>query len=86
MDQQGSPTGCTRHSAAQARLDASGGPYLGGEQLSAYDLALAPRLHHVFSALPALKVHISLQLPCRLRYCMNRSAGHHSYGAQAIHG
>ena len=40
----------------QEQLDASGGPYLAGERLSAYDLALAPRLHHIFSALPALKV------------------------------
>jgi glutathione S-transferase len=56
---------CGCLSAAQARLDASGGPYLGGEQLSAPDLALAPRLHHVFSALPALKV-LSSAAPTRL--------------------
>ena len=41
---------------AQERVAQSGGPYLQGDRLTALDLALAPRLHHIFTALPALKV------------------------------
>ena len=35
----------------------SSGPYLKGEDVSAGDLALAPKLHHMQVALKALKVH-----------------------------
>lgn len=33
-----------------------GGPYLQGTDISAQDLCLAPRLHHILTALPHLKV------------------------------
>ncbi len=59
-----------RLSAVKERLSAQGGgPYLQGEDISAQDMCLAPRLHHILTALPYLKVYVSIASviakPCR---------------------
>ena len=46
-----------RLSAVKERLiGREGGPYLQGPNISAQDMCLAPRLHHILTALPYLKV------------------------------
>ena len=66
LDYLGSPAGSDdlamqelqrRLSAVKERLTAKGGgPYLQGTDISAQDMCLAPRLHHILTALPYLKV------------------------------
>ena len=49
-----------RLAAVKERLSAQrAGPYLQGADISAQDMCLAPRLHHILTALPYLKVHVS---------------------------
>ena len=46
-----------RLQAIKEHLTARGaGPYLQGADVSAQDMCLAPRLHHILTALPYLKV------------------------------
>ena len=51
--------------AVKERLSAQeGGPYLQGVDISAQDMCLAPRLHHILTALPYLKVYTPEKKVC----------------------
>ena len=65
-----------RLSAVKERLSAQGcGPYLQGADISAQDMCLAPRLYHILTALPYLKVHLFRGLVIR-RPCVWIHAWH----------